>query len=239
MVNATLGQVKQLVQMHGKVIATANEAIGKISNKELPDVKESVEENHEMAKKNEEKLGSHENSIKKNEKELEEEASLISDNKVAIVDNSKGIEHAERSINNLGKEINVVTRKVKANRKTASDNEESIKEMKEEMTYVKTQVVEFCGYQSSWGKEDKSITYEYLTVSKNTASGSNSVGYVEGGPPTPSLGYVEGHPPTPRPTRPPHHKLPGLNTNTGVFVAPISGTYRVSFQVGHLETADT
>jgi len=228
MVNATLGQVKQLVQMHGKVIATANEAIGKINNKELPDVKESVEENHEMGKKNEEKLGSHENSIKKNEKELEEEASLISDNKVAIVDNSKGIEHAERSINNLGKEINVVTRKVKANRKTASDNEESIKEMKKEMTYVKTQVVEFCGYQSSWGKEDKSVTYEYLTVSKNTASGSNSVGYVEGG-----------HPPTPRPTRPPHHKLPGLNTNTGVFVAPMSGTYRVSFQVGHLETADT
>merc|ERR1712130_894947 len=206
MVNATLGQVKQLVQMHGKVIATANEAIRKINNKELPDVKESVEENHEMAKKNEEKLGSHENSIKKNEKELEEEASLISDNKVAIVDNSKGIEHAERSINNLGKEIDVVTRKVKANRKTASDNKESIKEMKKEMTYVKTQVVEFCGYQSSWGKEDKSITYEYLTVSKNTASGSNSVGYVEGGPPTPSLGYVEGHPPTPRPTRPPHHK---------------------------------
>merc|ERR1712130_1064799 len=190
---------------------------------ELPDVKESVEENHEMAKKNEEKLGSHENSIKKNEKELEEEASLISDNKVAIVDNSKGIEHAERSINNLGKEIDVVTRK------TASDNKESIKEMKKEMTYVKTQVVEFCGYQSSWGKEDKSVTYEYLTVSKNTARGPNSnVGYVEGG-----------HPPTPRPTRPPHHKLPGLNTNTGVFVAPMSGTYRVSFQVGHLETADT
>ena len=82
LVNATLGQVKQLVQMHGKVIATANEAIKKINNKELPDVKESVEENHEMGKKNEEKLGSHENSIKKNEKELEEEASLISDNKV-------------------------------------------------------------------------------------------------------------------------------------------------------------
>ena len=68
--------------------------------------------------------------------------------------------------------------------------------------------------------QDKSVTYEYLTVSKNTASGSNSVGYVEGG-----------HPPTPRPTRPPHHKLAGLNTNTGVFVAPMSGTYRVSFQV--------
>merc|ERR1712212_1255288 len=227
MVNATLGQVKQLVQMHGKVIATANEAIRKINNKELPDVKESVEENHEMVKKNEEKLGSHENSIKKNEKELEEEASLISDNKVAIVDNSKGIDHAERSINNLGKALNVVSRKVKSNRKTASGNEESIREMKKEMTYVKTQVVEFCGYQSSWGKEDKSVTYEYLTVSKNTASGSNSVG------------FGEGHPPTPRPTRPPHHKLPGLNTNTGVFVAPMSGTYRVSFQVGHLETADT
>merc|ERR1712212_1108585 len=227
MVNATLGQVKQLVQMHGKVIATANEAIRKINNKELPDVKESVEENHEMVKKNEEKLGSHENSIKKNEKELEEEASLISDNKVAIMDNSKGIDHAERSINNLGKALNVVTRKVKSNRKTASGNEESIREMKKEMTYVKTQVVEFCGYQSSWGKEDKSVTYEYLTVSKNTASGSNSVG------------FGEGHPPTPRPTRPPHHKLPGLNTNTGVFVAPMSGTYRVSFQVGHLETADT
>merc|ERR1712212_1412068 len=112
MVNATLGQVRQLVQMHGKVIATANEAIRKINNKELPDVKESVEENHEMVKKNEEKLGSHENSIKKNEKELEEEASLISDNKVAIVDNSKGIDHAERSINNLGKALNVVSRKV-------------------------------------------------------------------------------------------------------------------------------
>merc|ERR1712212_142742 len=227
MVNATLGQVRQLVQMHGKVIATANEAIRKINNKELPDVKESVEENHEMVKKNEEKLGSHENSIKKNEKELEEEASLISDNKVAIVDNSKGIDHAERSINNLGKALNVVSRKVKANRKSASGNEESIREMKKEMTYVKTQVVEFCGYQSSWGKEDKSVTYEYLTVSKNTASGSNSVG------------FGEGLPPTPRPTRQPHHKLPGLNTNTGVFVAPMSGTYRVSFQVGHLETADT
>merc|ERR1711990_746071 len=227
MVNATLGQVKQLVQMHGKVIATANEAIRKINNKELPDVKESVEENHEMVKKNEEKLGSHENSIKKNEKELEEEASLISDNKVAIVDNSKGIDRAERGINNLGKALNVVTRKVKSNRKTASVNEESIKGINKEMTYVKTQVVEFCGYQSSWGEEDKSVTYEYLTVSKNTASGSNSVG------------FGEGHPPTPRPTGPPHHKLPGLNTNTGVFVAPMSGTYRVSFQVGHLETADT
>ena len=169
MANATLVQVKQLVQMHGKVIATANEAIKKINNKELPDVKESVEENHEMVKKNEEKLGSHENSIKKNEKELEEDASLISDNKVqrfhcttisypnfvqvAIVDNSKGIEHAERSLNNLGKALNVVTRKVKANRKTASVNEESIKEINKEMTYVKTQVVEFCGYQSSWGEE--------------------------------------------------------------------------------------
>merc|ERR1711934_579057 len=222
LVNATLGQVKQLVQMHGKVIATANEEIKKINNKELPDVKESVEENDE-------KLGRHENSINKNEKELEEEASLISDNKVAIVDNSKGIDHAERSINNLGKALNVVTRKVKANRKSASGNEESIKEINKEMTYVKTQVVEFCGYQSSWGKEDKSVTYEYLTVSKNTASGSNSVGYRQ----------EQEHPPTPRPTKRPHHKLPGLNTNTGVFVAPMGGTYRVSFQVGHLETADT
>merc|ERR1712037_355778 len=229
LVNATLGQVKQLVQMHGKVIATANEAIKKINNKELPDVKESVEENHEMGKKNEERLGSHENSIKKNEKELEEEASLISDNKVAIVDNSKGIDHAERSINNLGKALNVVSRKVKANRKSASGNEESIKEINKEMTYVKTQVVEFCGYQSSWGKEDKSVTYEYLTVSKNTASGSNSVGYRQ----------EQEHPPTPRPTEQPHHNLPGLNTNSGVFVAPMGGTYRVSFQVGHLETADT
>merc|ERR1719500_2387996 len=200
LVNATLGQVKQLVQMHGKVIATANEAIKKINNKELPDVKES-----------------------------EEETSLISDNKVAIVDNSKGIDHAERSINNLGKALNVVSRKVKANRKTASGNEDSIKEINKEMTYVKTQVVEFCGYQSSWGKEDKSVTYEYLTVSKNTASGSNSVGYRQ----------EQEHPPTPRPTERPHHKLPGLNTNTGVFVAPMGGTYRVSFQVGHLETADT
>ena len=81
---------------------------------------------------------------------------------VAIVDNSKGIEQAERSINNLGKEINVVTRKVKANRKQASGNEESIKEMKKEMTYVKTQVVEFCGYQSSWGKE---VTENFLESS--------------------------------------------------------------------------
>ena len=72
---------------------------------------------------------------------------------VAIVDNSKGIDHAERSINNLGKALNVVSRKVKANRKTASGNEDSIKEINKEMTYVKTQVVEFCGYQSSWGKE--------------------------------------------------------------------------------------
>merc|ERR1712088_125732 len=224
LVNATLGQVKQLVQMHGRVIATANEAIKNINNKELPDVKESVEENHEMVKKNEEKLGSHENSIKKNKKELEEEASLISDNKVAIVDNSKGIDHVERSINNLGKALNVVTRKVKANRKTGSGNEESIKEINKEMTYVKTQVVEFCGYQSSWGKEDKSVTYEYLTVSKNTVDESNG---------------EERHPPTPRPTRPPHHKLPGLNTKSGMFVAPMSGTYRVSFQVGHLETPDT
>merc|ERR1712110_954757 len=215
LVNATLGQVKQLVQMHGRVIATANEAIKNINNKELPDVKESVEENHEM--------------VKKNEEELEEEASLISDNKVAIVDNSKGIDHAERSINNLGKALNVVSRKVKANRKSASGNEDSIKEINKEMTYVKTQVVEFCGYQSSWGKEDKSVTYEYLTVSKNTASGSNSVGYRQ----------EQEHPPTPRPTERPHHKLPGLNTNTGVFVAPMGGTYRVSFQVGHLETADT
>merc|ERR1711971_1020081 len=219
MANATLVQVKQLVQMHGKVIATANEAIKKINNKELPDVKESVEENHEM--------------VKKNEKELEEDASLVSDNKVAIVDNSKGIEHAERSINNLGKALNVVTRKVKANRKTASVNEESIKGINKEMTYVKTQVVEFCGYQSSWGEEDKSVTYEYLTVSKNTASESNSDGF--------SQGQGQGHLPTPRPTlsRPPHHKLPGLNTKTGLFIAPMSGTYRVSFQVGHLETPDT
>merc|ERR1711970_479565 len=200
LVNATLGQVKQLVQMHGRVIATANEAIKNINNKELPDVKESVEENHEMVKKNEEKLGSYENSIKKNEKELEEEASLISDNKVAIVDNSKGIDHAERGINNLGNALNVVTRKVKANRKTASTNEESIKGINKEMTYVKTQVVQFCGYQSSWGEEDKSVTYEYLTVSKNTASESSSDGFSQG----------QGHPPTPRPTRPPHHKLPGL-----------------------------
>merc|ERR1711922_114144 len=115
-----------------------------------------------------------------NEKELEEDASLISDNKVAIVDNSKGIDHAERSINNLGKALNVVTRKVKAKRKSASSNEESIKEINKEMTYVKTQVVEFCGYQSSWGKEDKPVTYEYLTVSKNTASGSNSVVFGQG-----------------------------------------------------------
>merc|ERR1711934_946362 len=208
--NATLGQVKQLVQMHGKVIATANEAIKNINNKELPDVKESVEENHEM--------------VKKNKKELEQDASLISDNKVAIVDNSKDIDHAERSINNLGKALDVVTRKVRANRKTASGNKDSIKEINKEMTYVKTQVVEFCGYQSSWGKEDKSVTYEYLTVSENTVDESNG---------------EERHPPTPRPTRPPHHKLPGLNTKSGIFVAPMSGTYRVSFQVGHLETPDT
>jgi len=210
MVNSTLVQVKQLVRMHGKVIATANEAIKNINNKELPDVRESVEENHEM--------------VKKNKKELEQDASLISDNKVAIVDNSKDIDHAERSINNLGKALDVVTRKVRANRKTASGNKDSIKEINKEMTYVKTQVVEFCGYQSSWGKEDKSVTYEYLTVSENTVDESNG---------------EERHPPTPRPTRPPHHKLPGLNTKSGIFVAPMSGTYRVSFQVGHLETPDT
>jgi len=226
LVNATLGQVKQLVRMHGKVIATANEAIKDINNKELPHVKESIEENNKMVKKNEEKLGSHENSIKKNEMGLEAEASLISDNKVAIVDNSKGIDHSDRSINNLGKALNVVTRKVKANRKAASINEESVKEINKEMTYVKTQVVEFCGYQSSWGEEDKSLTYEYLTVSKNTASDSGS-------------NRVEEHLPTPRPTQRPHHKLPGLNKKTGLFVAPMPGTYRVSFQVGHLETADT
>merc|ERR1712241_814440 len=98
------------------------------------------------------------------------------------------------------------------------------KEINKEMTYVKTQVVEFCGYQSSWGKEDKSVTYEYLTVSENTVDESKG---------------EERHPPTPRPTRPPHHKLPGLNTKSGMFVAPMSGTYRVSFQVGHLETPDT
>merc|ERR1711934_119079 len=210
MVNSTLVQVKQLVRMHGKVIATANEAIKNINNKELPDVRESVEENHEM--------------VKKNKKELEQDASLISDNKVAIVDNSKDIDHAERSINNLGKALDVVTRKVRANRKTASGNKDSIKEINKEMTYVKTQVVEFCGYQSSWGKEDKSVTYEYLTVSENTVDESNG---------------EERHPPTPRPTRPPPHKLPGLNTKSGIFVAPMSGTYRVSFQVGHLETPDT
>ena len=68
--------------MHGGAIATAREAIKKINDKDLPDVKEGVSENHEMVKKNEEKLGSHEKSIKKNEKELEEDASLISDNKV-------------------------------------------------------------------------------------------------------------------------------------------------------------
>jgi len=240
LVNGTVGHVKHLVEMHGKMIVTANEAIRNIDTKELPDVKESVAENHEMVKKNEEKLGSHENSIKKNEKELEEDASLISDNKVAIVDNSKDIDHAERNINNLGKALNVVTRKVKANRKAASINEESIKEINKEMTYVKTQVVEFCGYQSSWGEEDKSVTYEYLTVSKNTASsGSSSVEYGEENLPIPTFGEEQQHPPTPRPTHRPHHKLPGLNKKTGLFVAPMAGTYRVSFQVGHLETADT
>merc|ERR1712045_334733 len=223
MVNATVGLTKKIVVMHGGAIATARGAIKKINDKDLPDVKEGVSENHEMVKKNEEKLGSHENSIKRNEKELEQDASLISDNKVAIVDNSKGIEQAERGINGLGKAVNVVSRKVKANRKTASNNVESIKDINKEMTYVKTQVVEFCGYQSSWGKEDKSVTYEYLTVSENTVDESNG---------------EERYPPTPRPTRPPHHKLPGLNTKSGMFVAPMSGTYRVSFQ-GHLETPDT
>merc|ERR1712107_570467 len=125
-------------------------------------------------------------------------------------------------INGLGKAVNVVSRKVKANRKTSSNNVESIKDINKEMTYVKTQVVEFCGYQSSWGKEG-AVTYEYLTVSKNTASES--------------LAGV-GHPPTPRPTGAPHHQLPGLNTKSGLFIAPMAGTYRVSFQVGHLETGD-
>ena len=60
------------------------------------------------------------------------------------------------------------------------------------------------------------MTYEYLTVSKNTASES--------------LAGL-GHPPTPRPTGAPHHLLPGLNTKSGLFVAPLAGTYRVSFQV--------
>merc|ERR1711874_845954 len=224
MVNATVGLTKKIVVMHGGAIATARDAIKKINDKDLPDVKESVSENHEMVKKNEEKLGNHENSIKRNEKELEQDASLISDNKVAIVDNSKGIEQAERGINGLGKAVNVVSRKVKANRKTSSDNMESIEDINKEMTYVKTQVVEFCGYQSSWGKEEKAVTYEYLTVSENTVDESKG---------------EERHPPTPRPTRPPHHKLPGLNTKSGMFVAPMSGTYRVSFQVGHLETPDT
>merc|ERR1712203_779452 len=116
------------------------------------------------------------------------------------------VEIMESSITTtITKALDVVTRKVRANKKTASGNKDSIKEINKEMTYVKTQVVEFCGYQSSWGKEDKSVTYEYLTVSKNTASGSNSVGCRQGHPPTPR--------PTPRPTHPPHHKLPGLNTN--------------------------
>ena len=75
------------------------------------------------------------------------------------MDNSKGIDRAERGINNLGKALNVVSRKVKANRKTASVNEESIKGINKEMTYVKTQVVEFCGYQSSWGEEVTMFSY--------------------------------------------------------------------------------
>ena len=177
-VNATVGLTKKIVVMHGGAIATAREAIKKINDKDLPDVKEGVSENHEMVKKNEEKLGSHENSIKRNEKKLEQDASLISDNKVlffslkshhnqftidqvAILDNSKGIEQAERGINGLGKAVNVVSRKVKANRKTSSDNVESIKDINKEMTYVKTQVVEFCGYQSSWGKEVKKHCQRY------------------------------------------------------------------------------
>ena len=64
------------------------------------------------------------------------------------------------------------------------------------------------------------MTYEYLTVSKNTASESSSE----------SLASL-GHPPTPRPTGAPHHQLAGLNTKSGLFVAPLAGTYRVSFQV--------
>ena len=60
------------------------------------------------------------------------------------------------------------------------------------------------------------MTYEYLTVSKNTASESMA---------------SMGHPPTPRPTGAPHHQLAGLNTKSGLFVAPLAGTYRVSFQV--------
>ena len=82
MVNATVGLTQKIVVMHGGAIATARDAIKKINDKDLPDVKESVSENHEMVKKNEEKLGNHENSIKRNEKELEQDASLISDNKV-------------------------------------------------------------------------------------------------------------------------------------------------------------
>ena len=69
-------------------------------------------------------------------------------------------------------------------------------------------------------KQEKAVTYEYLTVSKNTASESSSESMA-------SLG----HPPTPRPTGAPHHQLAGLNTKSGLFVAPLAGTYRVSFQV--------
>ena len=80
--------------------------------------------------------------------------------------------------------------------------------------------------------QDKSVTYEYLTVSKNTASsGSSSVEYGEENLPIPTFGEEQQHPPTPRPTHRPHHKLPGLNKKTGLFVAPMAGTYRVSFQV--------
>ena len=43
--------------------------------------------------------------------------------------------------------------KIKDNKEGVSRNGDSVEDIRKTLTYVKTDVVEYCGYQSSWDKQ--------------------------------------------------------------------------------------
>lgn len=220
--NATIEAVDKNVHQHHTELEGLRTALSHVEDEEMPELKQDIKKNKR--------------EITENASELDKNEYLIKHNNKNIIKNKNAISENGDSVQEIQETLKEVDHSIRENKGAISENDDSIEAIRGKMKYVKTEVVEYCGYQSSWDKQEATVTYEYLTVSRNTV-GSGTRDLPTPLPTQPSTSAA------PQPTspvslvsRPPHHRISGLAPKTGVFRAPMEGTYRVSFQVGHLET---
>ena len=109
---------------------------------------------HEKAQRNAEKI-SH------NEETLEEHFTEIGYNKEGVSKNLGDIETMNSQIEDLDRTLKSAETRIKDNREGVSRNGDSVEDMRKTLTFVKTEVVEYCGYQSSWNKQVWHIAFKH------------------------------------------------------------------------------